>query len=562
RDVGSLDGQMCLSSGYYDFVKNELLSQIRNSHMRVIKFDGFVPRDYCYATNHNHKPGKTYDAEMLAFMRLVDEIRKQYPFFRTAIYSGAQDSLWIKYTELIHTFEDHGGLTPGELAPTRAKANYMHDREMFNHGVWQHLLRNQMEGSAIIVNKTAEWREQLISNMAQSTRRQVSVCLSEFTADERNWIRDCMNWSRRNAKYLEQIKTFLPNPAVIEPWRFGAIESMGKRLGVDILQSNSLEGYAHILDNEGYIFIFNPTFYGAEYSIPISKDIGFNSEANGLSFQTVYPYLENIRTNVKFGDTVTGYLPAEKSVLIKVSKQPIPTLAADCRYVASETIWDSVNMSLRAAPTTTGGMVKTKLILPTGTAFEELTVNGKAIPAVKDGSYEITLQAPIRGSVASKKDVKIANGKKIATANVSVSGDLLEPSLMLFLYRFHQGDGRVAKAAPGELDYSLLVDGKPIQGAYGETLEKDWETEKNAGWWVFKLPVDKKKFTVTVETNEKIRPVLLLAAKQDNKEAVITGKYARGVSKALLTSEDKEVFFHQSFPDELEYFLIIDLVKE
>ncbi|MDO8684171.1 MAG: hypothetical protein Q7N50_11885 [Armatimonadota bacterium] len=559
---GKISPTMCLLSGYYNFAKNEMLSQIRNSHMKMMKIDGFVPVDECYATNHNHKPGNIRDAEWLGFMRLVEEIKRQYPDFLITPYTW--DGFWVKYSELIHTYQDHGGLTPLELAPTRAKMNYMHDREMFNEAYWRYLVRNQVEGSAIITDKTPEWREELIGNLAGPTRRQISTNLPEFTADERNWIRDCMNWSRKNAKYLEQFKPFFPNPNIKEPWGLPHNRGMEKQLGVDVLESNTLEGYAHISDNEGYIFIFNPTFHDADYSVPISKGLGFTASARGLSFQTIYPYLENLISSVKFGDEVKGYLPAEKYIIVKVSKQPIPTLAADCRYVANETIWDSVNMSLRAAPTTSGGMVKTKLTPPTGTVFEELAVNGKAIAAGKDGSYEITLQAPIRGSVASKKDVKITNGKKITTANVSVSGDLLEPSLMLFLYRtsMEPNKNRLTKAEPGELAYRILIDGKPLQGAYGETLEKDWETEKDAGWWIFRLPVEKRKFTVTVETSEKVKPALLFAAKQDSKEAVIVGKYARGVSKALLTNEDKEVFFHQFFPDEKEYFPIIDLTKE
>ena len=566
RDNGSLAHHMCLLSGYYDFVKNELLHHIRNSHMKVMKIDGFVPADECHATNHNHKPGRVRDAEWLAYMRLVEELKRQYPGFRITPYTW--DGFWVKYSELIHTYQDHGGLTPGELAPTRAKMNYMHDREMFNEAYWRYLVRNNVEGSAIIQRKTPEWREELIGNLAQTTRRQISTNLLEFTADERNWIRSCIDWSRKNARYLEHFKPFFPNPDVTEPWGPPRTRGLETGLGIDVLQSNTLEGYAHISDNQGYVFIFNPTFYGARYSIAVSEDLGFTADAANLTFQVIYPYAEAIQTGAQptfsYGDTAQGYLPAEKHIVVRISKQPIPLLFSGCRYTAAETIWDSVDLSARAVPTTTGGVIKTKLVPPERTAFDALIVNGKPVERSSDGAYEITLQVPVRGALAVRPQAPaVKDGRKTVVSAVSVSGDLLDPSLMLFLYRtVEDPNKRRPKAQPGELDFRLLVDRKPLQGVLGDTLEKDWETEKDAGWWIFELPADQREFTVTVECAENVRPVLLYSAIQDAKEAVIVAHYARQPNNALLTSADPEVFFHRAFPEEREYFPVIDLVKE
>ncbi|MDO8589618.1 MAG: discoidin domain-containing protein [Armatimonadota bacterium] len=565
RKDGKYERAMCFLSGYYDFVKTEFLNQIRNSHMKVMKVDGFVPSEECWATNHNHKPGATGDAAWLAFMRMVQEIKKQYPDFRIGPYTW--DGSWVKYSELIHTYQDHGGLTAGELAPTRAKANYMHDREMFNEAYWRYLVRNQIEGSALIQDKTADWKEEVIGNLAGPTRRQISTDLLSFSADERNWIRSCMNWSRKNANYLEQFKPFFPNPVVMEPWGLHRNRGMEKQLGVDVLECNTLEGYAHISRDEGYIFIFNPTFHGADYAIPISEDLGFTSGAKDLVFQVIYPYLEDIVPDGKrvfaYGETVKGYLPAEKHVVIKVTHQPIPLLAGNCRYTVNETIYDSVNLTLRAAPTAKGGVVRTRLVPPSGVVFGELTANGKSVSPAKDGAYEFTLQSPVTGAIiVDRKPARKKNGKVTTTARVSISGDLLQPSLMLFLYRAGQSDReKLPKAESGQMEYRLLVDGKRLEGAYGDTFEKDWETEKNAGWWVFKLPANRRRFTVTVECTDKVTPVLLLSAKQDHKEISIIGKYDRNSNKGVISKGDEETFFHTVFPDETEYFPIFDLNK-
>ena len=552
---------MCLLSGYYDFAKDELLRQIRNSHMKLVKFDGFVPPSECYAKNHNHEPGPVRDAQYLAFIQMIEEIRKQYPDFRMAIYSGAWDASWIKYAELIHTYEDHGGITAGELAPTHAKAVYMHDRELFNAGYWDYLLYNQIEGSTIIGAKTLDWREEVIGNLAQSTRRQISTDLGAFTPDERNWIRDCMNWSRVNARFLCKIRPFFPNRSVTEPWGNDLLRGLSSGLRVEAQQSNTLEGYAHISGNEGYVFIFNPTLRGAEYSIPVTETLGFDSAASRLSFRVIYPYTASVAEGMALGGTVKGYLPAAKHVVIKVTRNPDPMLLPGCAYTAQDTIWDYSNLTAVAAPDAKGGVFKTKLTPPVGVVLGSVTVNGDTAPVSKDGSCEITLQRPIAGRVdSSVEPTKAKAGRKTTSARVTVLGDLANKSLMLFLYKPGKAaSGKLPKAEPGQMVFRLLIDGKPVEGRLGETM--DWEPEKTAGWWVFDLPAVKKTFRASVETSDTVRPVLLLSARQDRKAAEMVVRYSK-VSKGMLTTGDPDAFLHADFPDGPDYFPILDLREE
>ena len=134
---------------------------------------------------------------------------------------------------------------------------------------------------------------------------------------------------------------------------------------------------------------------------------------------------------------------------------------------------------------------------------------------------------------------------------------------MLFLMRrMAKGRERLEKAAPGELDFRLLMNGKPLEGALGDTLDKDWENDKNAGWWVFRVPEGTRKLGVSVEWSEKVRPVLIYSAVQDAKEAKIVGYYSRERNKGKLTSADPEVSFHDAFPEEREYFPIVELAGE
>jgi len=564
---GSPQRQMCLLSGYYDWVKREMLDRIRNDGMLLMKIDGFVPPEECWATDHDHKPGSVRDATWLKFMQLAEEIKRQYPRFRLGVYTW--DPFWLKYSEIVHTYEDHGGLTRGELAPTRARMNYMHDREMFNEAYWRYLIWNQVEGSMIISDKTPEWREEVIGNLAGPTRRQISTDLGTFTAEERNWIRDCLAWSRKNARFLERFRPFFPNASVKEPWGLERCRDLEKNLGIDVLESNTLEGYAHIDQNEGYVFVFNPTFHGAKFAVPITAELGFDKEAKGLTAQVIYPYFENLgpgssaqgNFGLAFGDVIEGWLPAEKHIVIRIMKQPIRPVLAECRYAVAETIWDRVELEARAEPADKAATVKAKLAPPKGVVFDSLTVNGRAVPACADGSYEFALQVPVRGQVETRSQpAVIKNGRKTISTEVVVKGDLSDGRLMLFLMRrIPSGRDRLEKAAPGELDFRLLVNGKPLEGELGDTLDKDWENEKNAGWWVFGVPSDSHRFVVSLECSEKVRPVLVYSAVQDSKAARLVGYYSREKNSGKLTAEDSEAFFHGAFPEEREYYPVIDL---
>jgi len=106
------------------------------------------------------------------------------------------------------------------------------------------------------------------------------------------------------------------------------------------------------------------------------------------------------------------------------------------------------------------------------------------------------------------------------------------------------------------------VNGKPLDGELGDTLEKDWENEKNAGWWHFDVPAGMRKFAVSVECSENVRPFVVYSALQDAKEARIVGYYSRERNKGKLTASDAEVFFHDAFGEEREYFPVVDLVSE
>ncbi|MDH7601793.1 MAG: hypothetical protein QHI38_06570 [Armatimonadota bacterium] len=562
---GTPQRQMCLLSGYYDFVKKEMLSQIRNNGMLVMKIDGFVPPDECWANDHNHKPGPVRDATWLKFMQLVEELKRQYPALRLGIYTW--DPFWLKYSELVHTYEDHGGLTPGELAPTRAKMNFMHDREMFNEAYWRYLVWNQIEGSAIISDKTPEWKEELIGNLACSTRRQISTDLGTFTAEERNWIRSCLDWSRRNAAYLECFRPFFPNQKVSEPWGLQRCRDLEKGLGIDVLECNTLEGYAHINHDEGYVFVFNPTFQGAEYEVPISSDLGFSASAANLHAQVIYPYFEDLsfgtakstRKLFGFGDIIRGWLPAQKHIVIRIRKAAIRPLVEHCRYVVKETIWDSVELEIRAEPRAGGGSIKTKLVPPEGVVFERVVINGKPSTPSQDGTYEISLTVPQQGNVSVHNVKETSHGaKKSVTADIRVSGDLRDGQLMLFLLRsIPNGKQRTEKAEPGDLDFRLTVNDQTLEGALGDTLEKDWETDAQAGWWHFRLPEGLRAFKVGIECSEKVQPVLVYSAVQESNTVEISAYYSRESNKRLLTCEDPEAFFHDSFPVEREYFPIV-----
>ena len=563
KEDGASVRHMCLLSGYYDFAKREMLDQIRNSHMLTMKIDGFVPWDYCYATDHNHKPGNVRDASWLAFMKLAEELKRQYPRYRLGIYTW--DPFWLKYSEIVHTYQDHGGLTAGELAPTRAKMNYMHDREMFNEGYWRYLVQNQIEGSTIITERAPEWKEELIGNLAGPTRRQISACLTEFTADEIKWIGQCVEWSRDNARFLEQIRPFFPNPAVKEPWGLERNRGMEKGLGVDVLECNTLEGYAHIDRDEGYVFVFNPTFHGAEFAIPISTELGFSSAASGLNAQVIYPYLKDLTESpAQYGSVVKGFLPAEKYIVVRVSKTRTPTLAAGCEFTAQETIWDNANLCLRATPTQTGGVFNARLVLPDSAALDSLIANGKPVKPEPDGSYTIPLKVPVRVSLNSTAKPSAAkDGRKTVVANVVVRGDLEQPRLMLFLLRkFEPNKDRLPKPQPGELDFRLFINGKPIEGQLGQTLEHDWETNQEAGWWMFDIPQKMRSYTVTIECSDKVSPVLVYSAKQITGEVAIVANYSRTKAGKLLTIADPEPFFHEAFPTEREYFAIVEPQSE
>ena len=216
-----------------------------------------------------------------------------------------------------------------------------------------------------------------------------------FSAEDKAWIRNWLEWTAKNKKYLLHTRTILGQPAL-----------------------GHVDGTAAVVEDRGYIFLFNPNYKQLPAEFSLDETIGVNKGGKFL-LKEVFP--ESGRLVGKpgagvwsRGDIVHLVLDGTSATVFELSpeatiKQPVLLNSAHLQSAVAPKV--DLNGSTLAVAHAAGepGMVQSLGVLLPGTAkLSRMIVNGSDVRFKQSGSY-VEAQVRFKGQrFAQAQEIPVA----------------------------------------------------------------------------------------------------------------------------------------------------------
>lgn len=276
---------------------------------------GIVIPVNCPSDQHDHLPGDSNYACERALSRMMAQVRRDYPgTFVGPMCRPAMDlGIWShRYADSAFTL-DEMGLTQPLPGLSDLPINVMYGdkvRKWSRDRVHYSFFPHYMDHPQVFVGpksmdielkfKEVDWPSEKIDYVMLSALSSSPNLLfylptkAGIPAEDKAEIRKWLEWGRKNIKYLQVRKDFPQPPA-----------------------AGKVDGSAHIVGNEGLVFLFNPNPHSLTARFLLdSKSIALTG---GTSFQVsqTYPVAETM-LQVKFGAEVTWEVPAQTALVLTI----------------------------------------------------------------------------------------------------------------------------------------------------------------------------------------------------------------------------------------------------
>ena len=287
----SLDGDFFGTGGWYTYTGNQIK---------------------CMAGGHEHAPGYAQYACTKALLRFLQTIRAQYPDAFLWLMRPMMDlGVWVcKNGDAVFPIDECASLenlTDIEHQPnnvlfgdkiriwSRIRVQY----HFIPHYLDQVYLFPGVNGGGEVSQPwQSERLDYLMLSAISSTPNQCYFTgpSERVPADDRKTIKQWLDWGRANAKYL-MVRRDLP------AWP----------------RKDVVDGSSHIIDDCGFIFLFNPNEHKISYELDLtSENIGI-SENGACRITQAYPY-GDLCVTAAHGDAVKVEMDGYGALLLNVSK--------------------------------------------------------------------------------------------------------------------------------------------------------------------------------------------------------------------------------------------------
>ena len=195
-----------------------------------------------------------------------------------------------------------------------------------------------------------------------------------FSAEDKAWIRNWLEWTKKNREYLLHTRTILEQPAL-----------------------GHVDGTAAIVGDHGYIFLFNPNYKQLPAEFSLDETIGLRAGKKFL-LKEVYP--ENGRLVGKpgagiwnRGDVVRLELDGTSASVFELIpqqtvSQPILFHAAALLSSAPPRVeLKGTNLTVEHAAGEPGNVQSVGVLLPAAAKISRMTVNGSAVKFKQSFGY-------------------------------------------------------------------------------------------------------------------------------------------------------------------------------
>jgi hypothetical protein len=234
-----------------------------------------------------------------------------------------------------------------------------------------------------------------------------------FSSQDKAWIRDWLEWTINNKEYLRQTHTILDQPAL-----------------------GHVDGTSAIVDDRGYLFLFNPNYKQMPGRIVLDASIGLK-HGERFVLRELYPQKGRLLGKPgagfwTYGDTVTFQLDGTSATVLELAPADKPdrpvlfnaTPLDSSHEPAVKVNGKSLTISLLAGEPGTTRTIG--ILLPNETPVSTVSVNGNTRAFKRIGNY---VEVPLRFA-----GERFGQAQEIALAQAadgSLSGSFTVPQRIL-----------------------------------------------------------------------------------------------------------------------------------
>ena len=343
----------------------------------------------CYATNHGHAPGHNFYHDYKNGQFILSELRRRNPGIFLEIYWGIKRAY------------------PWGLAALNGCENYYEsnghqdDRMQSWYNQNYRFLPNYVNFAQVRGYTDQEIRKEILSAISLTSHLQIGVGVKLLDrAENQDFFRRWTQWAAENHQFL-RVKRDLFG----QPW------------------SIPLDGSAHMLEDRGYLFLFNESAADQVGSIPLNSWIGL-TKGSEFDIKQIYPVEKLLAQGIRWDEKALVPVAASGASVIAVERANSRSL------VSPEITWHNLagaEVTIARAELCVSGLVGYQgqrcevVILTNGVSPKRLTVNGIDIPFL--AMHNLILAELDFGSVPVSPPSAL--GEWWVGARLSSSGDLL-----------------------------------------------------------------------------------------------------------------------------------------
>lgn len=313
---GNLSKENCIADDdFADWFIKVQINTIKEYNLSVWNWDpGPGHAFFCFSEDHGHLPGKGAYKGFRNSLKIMKALKDEFPnLYYQGFHGNKEYGLWgFKYIDQHEAYWENEiyVMNPifNDLSADRASADGIRFQSIWNyyfrfmpatlnHGISHRMLQACWMGQLNFdkVFDFCGYKYALLSCIAAGgpitqtiTPRKPELIpgYKEFYSEWISFAKNIFNLSKYTIPFGDQTGC-------------------------------GLDGFAKILNNNGYIFMFNPFNVDLTFNFTISDRLGFENDCKPLPSAIIYPYKKQTAT-YNFGDVVHQVIPAYGCVILQI----------------------------------------------------------------------------------------------------------------------------------------------------------------------------------------------------------------------------------------------------
>lgn len=289
-----------------DFTLNLWDRMLKDAGSAYLGFDGRILTSFnevdlgfgaigpiaCFASNHGHKPRHNFYLDYKNGQYLFGELRRRNPGVFLEVYWGIKRAMpWdmASFNGCESWYESN---------------SHQDDRMQSWYNQNYRFLPSYKNFAQVRGYTDPELRKSILSCISISSHLQLGIGVKILDRpNNQEFFRQWTGWASQNHRFLKVKRDLFGQPGAV-----------------------ALDGSAHIIEDHGYLFLFNESGSDKVGSIPLNELIGLTRGAN-FDIQQIYPREQLLQRSAKRGQTVLIPVAASEVVVVFIKPTVVTTKA-------------------------------------------------------------------------------------------------------------------------------------------------------------------------------------------------------------------------------------------